>query len=72
MHPKTPPKQSSAHVEVERMLGIAAGDLSSAPGLIRMNTIVLPRARAFSFALVFLMVLVHNQVVFGSIDPCAD
>lgn len=50
------------------MLGIAAGDLSSAPGLIRMNTIVLPRARAFSFALVFLMVLVHNQVVFGSID----
>ncbi len=51
------------------MLGIAKGDLATAPGLIRMNTIVLPRARAFSFALVFLMVVVHNRLVFGFVDP---
>ncbi len=50
------------------MLGIRDGDLAAAPGLVRMNTVVIPRVRALSFALAWLMVVLHNLMVFDRVD----
>lgn len=50
------------------MLGLASDDLREAPGLVRMNTVVIPRARAVAFALAWVMAVLHNELVFGRVD----